>query len=125
MSDYRARVTEDLRLVVLLLLEQAPGYEANVHVLRSALGDFGHRPSADTLRSELAWLTEQRLATTRIAGVLLAKLTERGADVAAGRAIVPGVKRPAVGAAAASAVASAGIAGIVTGLKATGADGAK
>jgi hypothetical protein len=46
-------------------------------------------PSRDQIKSELRWLEEQGLVTVEdIETVLVARLTERGADVAAGRAIV-------------------------------------
>lgn len=93
---YDERVRRDQRLVILLLLERAEGYDLNASILRSALADVGHRPSADALRGELAWLEEQGLITVRDVGMLqVATLTERGADVARGRATVPGVARPA------------------------------
>jgi hypothetical protein len=48
------------------------------------------------VRSEIAWLAEQGLATSDElpGGLLVATLTERGSDVASGRASVPGVQRP-------------------------------
>ena len=93
---YDERVRRDQRLVTLQLLEQAEGYDLNAAILRSALAEFGHRPSAAALRAELGWLAEQGLITVRDIGALqVATLTERGADVAAGRATVPGVARPA------------------------------
>ncbi|MYE14520.1 MAG: ArsR family transcriptional regulator [Gammaproteobacteria bacterium] len=92
---YDERVRRDQRLVTLQLLERAEGYDLNASILRSALAEFGHRPSADALRAELQWLAEQGLITVReVVGLQVATLTERGADAAAGRATVPGVARP-------------------------------
>ncbi len=90
-------VQEDRRLVILRLLDQAAGATANDSILYSALPEIGHRCSRDQVRTELRWLEEQRLVTVEaMAGgaVLVATLTERGADVQAGRATQPGVKRP-------------------------------
>lgn len=87
----------DRRLVVLRLLDQAPGFTANDSILCSALAEVGHRCSRDTVRTDLSWLAEQGLITVEelMSGkVLVATLTERGGDVQAGRATVPGVKRP-------------------------------
>jgi len=50
------------------------------------------------VRTDLAWLAEQGLLQTATTGdVTMATLLTRGVDVAAGRAVVPGVKRPLPG----------------------------
>jgi Fe2+ or Zn2+ uptake regulation protein len=97
--SYVQRVTEDIRLAVLQLLESAGGYEYNEHVLRAALSDLGRKVSSDRLRTELAWLGEQGLVrvTDVTDTVRVARLTERGADVALGVALAPGVARPRPG----------------------------
>jgi hypothetical protein len=88
-------VTEDMRLVILKALYEDADYSHNEHVIKSALGLLGHKVSSDRVRTELAWLKEQALVETReVSGVIIAKLTRRGADVAQGRTTVPGVKRP-------------------------------
>jgi len=94
-SDYVQRVAEDRRLAILLLLAEAPGGRSNEALLQAALPIYGHDPSLDTVRSDLAWLAEQGLvATEEPAGLVVARVTARGEDAAAGRARVPGVKRP-------------------------------
>lgn len=96
-------LSEDRRLVILRLLSAAPEYTANAFVLRPGLEAVGHAMSTDQLATELAWLAEQGLveleavAGVTMAGVTVARLTQRGADVAAGRAVTPGVKRPEPG----------------------------
>jgi Fe2+ or Zn2+ uptake regulation protein len=93
-------VTADRRLVLLRLLEQAPGFSANHSILHSALAEFGHTPSRDVVLTDLAWLAEQGLVSTRTAlegKVVVATVTDRGCDVAHARATVPGVKRPSPG----------------------------
>jgi hypothetical protein len=93
---FAERITQDRRLVTLRLLERTPGYSANESLLGLALEDFGHRSSRDLVRTDLAWLAEQQLVTTKeVAGVMIATATRRGLDVAAGKAFVPGVRRPA------------------------------
>lgn len=97
MSQYAKYLSEDRRLVILRILAEMPTYRANSSVLHTVLNEWGHEPSRDQVKSELRWLEEQQLVTLEDVGegaVLLAKLTERGADVAAGRARVDGVKRP-------------------------------
>ncbi|MCY1306801.1 hypothetical protein D9M70_566830 [compost metagenome] len=97
MSKYADFLSQDRRLVILRILVEMPGYRANSSVLHTVLQDWGHEPTRDQVKSELRWLEEQRLVTldeVSDGAVLLAKITERGADVAAGRARVDGVKRP-------------------------------
>ncbi len=91
-------IAEDRRLVLLRLLSAAPEYTLNAFVLRPGLEALGHSLSADQLATELAWLAEQGLVELEaVANVTVARLTARGADVASGRAVSPGVKRPEPG----------------------------
>ncbi len=88
-------VQEDMRLVVLRVLNEDASYSHNEHVLRSVLRSLGHTVSLDKLRTELTWLNEQGLiSAVDTAGVMVAKLTARGLDVASGAVVIPGVKRP-------------------------------
>jgi len=99
MSSILARKQqEDRRLVLLRLLAEAPGYSANESLLHSALEEFGHVVSRDVVRSELSWLAEQDLLRLdEVASVYVAHAAVRGVDVATGRAVVPGVKKPGPG----------------------------
>lgn len=91
-------VAQNLRLVILQLLAEDSDYAHNDSVLKSVLGTVGHDVSTDQLKTQLAWLSEQGLVTTEaVAKFTVAKLTERGLDVAEGRAQVPGVDRPGPG----------------------------
>ncbi|WP_339844327.1 ArsR family transcriptional regulator [uncultured Halopseudomonas sp.] len=97
MSMYAKYLAEDRRLVILRILAEMPTYRANSSILHAVLQEWGHEPSRDQVKTELYWLEEQQLLEIDDVGggaVLLAKLTERGADAAAGRVRVPGVKRP-------------------------------
>lgn len=97
-KTYQDLMTEDRRLVLLRLLSEAEGYTINEYVLSAALPGLGHSASADRIRTDLGWLAEQGLVEVESpAGVRLARLTARGADVAVGRARVEGVKRPLPG----------------------------
>ncbi len=92
---YADFIRADVRLVILRILSELPMYRANSSVLRMALDNYGHNWSRDQVKTELAWLQEQSLITTELMDpVLVATLTERGQDVATGRAIVPGIARP-------------------------------
>lgn len=93
--SYRDALDSDRRLVILKLLENSAGYTVNEYLIYTALPGFGHDVSMDRVRTDLAWLEEQGLLTLDIPGdVHMARLTQRGVDVAAGRARVDGVKRP-------------------------------
>lgn len=90
---------QHVRLTVLRILVEAPGYSANDSVLNQAVNALGLTCTRDQLRTNLGWLKEQRLVdlVEPAPGLLVAKVTERGADVAGGRAIVDGVQRPSPG----------------------------
>lgn len=92
-------LTKDRRLCVLRALDGSTERQANNFVLQSVLDEMGHAVSMDRVNSDLAWLEEQGLVRTEdVAGDLsVARLTSRGVDVAAGRTVLPGVKRPRPG----------------------------
>jgi hypothetical protein len=92
---YADFLRQDMRLVILRLLVEMPAYRANSSVLNTALDSYGHAASRDQVKTELQWLAEQgALTLEEIGPVLVATLTTRGQDIAAGRARVPGIKRP-------------------------------
>lgn len=94
-TNFASFLAEDRRLVILRVLADMPAYRTNSFLLTTLLGKFGHEPSADQVKGDLAWLQEQQLLSVEVVeSVHIATLTTRGADVAAGRAVVPGVKRP-------------------------------
>ena len=93
--NYSQLVTEDRRLVILRFLAEAQDYCLNTSVLQSVLASVGHCCSRDQVATDAAWLEEQGLVRSEAMGpVALVRLTARGEDVAAGRAVAPGVKRP-------------------------------
>lgn len=93
--DYSEHFSMHLRIAVLRVLASAPAWRANSSILCSAVDSLGLTATRDQIRGELAWLAEQRLVTTvDHSGLVVATLTERGVDVAEGRAVVPGVQRP-------------------------------
>ena len=94
MKPYPDSVTEDLRLAILQILRRLHG-ETNSRILRTELPTLGHNISADRMRTELAWLAEQSAVTLAEVGAMhVVMVTERGADLAAGRASIPGIRRP-------------------------------
>lgn len=92
-SEYMASAR---RLRILKILKDIQGYRANELVLGDLVDAYGYSISHDQLRTDMAWLAEQGLITIDdIADIRIAGLTQRGADVAAGKITTPGVDRPA------------------------------
>lgn len=95
MTAFKTLIEEVRRREILCALAQDEGYEHNESVLQTALGMLGYTSSRDQVRTSLGWLAEQGFITLREVGTCqVATLIARGADVASGAAIVPGVKRP-------------------------------
>lgn len=89
-----------IRLCILRLLADAPGYFANDSILHQSVEAHGLVCTRDQMRGHLTWLEEQRLITIQRPGastVIVATLSERGGDVAAGKSHVPGVQKPSPG----------------------------
>jgi hypothetical protein len=99
MSNWTEHLEHDRRLVMLRLLAMQPGYMANDSVLHAGLERMGHIVSRDRVQGDLAWLSEQSLVELDLVNerVHVAKVTQRGIDVAQGRTVHPGVKRPSPG----------------------------
>jgi len=88
-------IIESARLAILRFLADDADYAHNTSVLQDLLGTIGFGMSRDQVETQCAWLAEQGLAVTdRRGAVTVVTLTSRGLDVAAGRARVPGVRRP-------------------------------
>ncbi|MEG2140817.1 MAG: ArsR family transcriptional regulator [Bilophila sp.] len=86
---------ENRRCAFLRFLAEDPDYALNTSLLQSALEAIGHGVSRDQVNTDAAWLEEQGLVSREdLGGIVVVTLTQRGSDVAAGRATVPGVKRP-------------------------------
>lgn len=100
--SYERLLTEDRRLVLLRAMDGSPQRKANHFVLATICAQMGHSVAHDVTLGDLAWLADMGLCTTYVvqsAGgcITIAAITLRGADVAAGRVQVPGVKRPLPG----------------------------
>lgn len=93
--NFETHLAADRRRAILATLKGSVGYAANEYIVEAVLTDLGHEISNDKLQTELAWLAEQGLVELQsVGGVTIAKLTQRGLDVARGRARVPGVDLP-------------------------------
>ncbi|QOF67434.1 hypothetical protein IFE17_09900 [Actinobacillus sp. GY-402] len=91
--------TKDQRLVMLRTLAE-DGYDANESILSDVLEMYGHNISRDLVRNHMIWLEEQglievnRLPVGNGKELFVGVITQRGLDVARGRVVVDGVKRP-------------------------------
>ena len=96
-EGYRKHFQAHLRLTILLILAEAPGYRANNSIIHTSVESVGLPATRDQVRTELAWLEEQELVSLEhpSATMIVGSLTERGHDVATARATCPGVQRPA------------------------------
>lgn len=93
--SYQQTYNEHMRIAILRLLEEQADYTLNESLMRDQLAVLTFSVSLDKLRTQANWLAEQELVSlAEVVGMKIIKLTARGADVAKGRAIVPGVKRP-------------------------------
>lgn len=96
MNDLTDAFAANARLIILRELADTNGYTSNDSVLQMVLDKWGQKLSRDRVRTELSWLSDQRLVSLVALGESGAQrvtLTERGLDVASGAAHVPGVQR--------------------------------
>jgi len=85
----------DIRLATLQCLAVAAEYRASDRLIGAYLTSVGISTSADAITTQADWLAEQGLVRIEQHGTTrVLVITERGADVAAGRAYVSGINRP-------------------------------
>lgn len=96
MKTFEQRLREDRRLVMLRILAEQPGYRTNSSIMHAGLQHLGILASRDDVRTDAHWLRDQALIQVEEAapGVEIYILGARGADVADGHCLVPGVSRP-------------------------------
>lgn len=94
--SYPDHFASHLRLTILRVLAEAPAYKVNDSLLTSACDHVGVPATRDQVRAQLAWLKEVGLVSLEepVVSLTIATATQRGLDVAAGRASAPGVQRP-------------------------------
>ena len=90
-ADYRTAMVEDQRRLILQHLAEAPEQCLTGVRLRVLLTEARHQVSADGLAALLGWLDEAGLIVLMGTAVPVARLTQRGEDVARGLARHPGV----------------------------------
>lgn len=94
--SFENHLKEEMRLVILRLLNELPSYRGNSSTLHGGLNHWGLSFSRDQVKTELYWLKEQGCILIEMdsPAVLVVKLTERGQDVIENRARIHGIKRP-------------------------------
>lgn len=94
--SFENQLKEEMRLVMLRLLNELPSYRGNSSTLHSGLMRWGLSFSRDQVKTELHWLKDQGCVDIELDNpdVIVVKLKERGQDVAEGRQRVPGIQRP-------------------------------
>lgn len=97
MSTFAEIMNEDQRFLILLSLVQM-GYDGNASMLTTSLDAYGHRVSASKMEGHLSWLEIYGLVTlSKIGTMTKVVLTQKGQDVAEGRELIAGVRRPKAG----------------------------
>lgn len=94
--SYQDFVAEDRRLAILRFLAEDNDYSINDSLMQAALQQVGHSVARSVVLADFSFLKDIGLVNVEVFKdkIHVAKLTDRGLDVAAGRTVVPGVKRP-------------------------------
>lgn len=94
--SFENRLKEEMRLVMIRLLNELPSYRGNSSTLHGGLNHWGLSFSRDQVKTELYWLKDQGCIDIELdnPAVVVVKLTERGQDVVEGRQRIPGIQRP-------------------------------
>lgn len=84
------------RITILQGLQFDQDYTLSNEMLQRLLEPHGHRVGLGRIDEDLRWLEQHHLVSIEdgAGGVVIAKLTRRGQDVATGHARVAGVARP-------------------------------
>jgi len=90
--SYAENVTAARRLAILLALYFSAGYTLPRPALRSQVALTGYIASSTKMAAEIYWLIEMELIEPLELDAV--RLTSRGEDIALGRSLTPGVRRP-------------------------------
>lgn len=86
---------EHRRIAILRHLADCSEYTGNAAILQDVLNGLGIPSTRAQTLGELVWLADQGLLKTEDrGGFVLAELTREGLDVAKGRRVYPGIRRP-------------------------------
>ncbi|MCG9761434.1 hypothetical protein DS891_24210 [Pseudoalteromonas sp. JC28] len=89
-------MAEHQRISILISLNESPDYGLNSSILGDILDRYAIGCSRDQLHTQLNWLEQNGyVSIDRLSNnTWVASITQTGADVATGRSVVPGIKRP-------------------------------
>lgn len=96
--SYAEHMAQDRRLCILRLLTESNG-SANDSVLQTGLEHLGHtRLARAQVRDDIRALEGRDLLKVEMfSDVMVCTITKRGVEVAEGRLVVEGVKKPSIG----------------------------
>lgn len=97
MTTLAETIAQSRRGEILRLILEDGQFGLNERVIQDCLVHVGHNVAIDLVKDDLHWLARHgllNLAELKGAGLTLANITRRGEDVALGREVIPGVKRP-------------------------------
>lgn len=84
-----------VRLTILRALVDCKDWRSNESFLTTMVDEIGLAAERDEIVAELKWLAREGLVeTTKVAGLIIAQLTDKGMLVARGRKTHEGVRRP-------------------------------
>lgn len=96
--SYSETVSKHRRLTILRFLADSPDYTSNASILTDVCNNYAVSSTRDQVTTDLLWLAEQGFITKEErGGFVIATVTQRGMDIAAGRARHDGVQRPRPG----------------------------
>ncbi|MEL6503473.1 MAG: hypothetical protein AAFQ10_03360 [Pseudomonadota bacterium] len=97
-EDYYVHFDAQARLAILKSLAEQTDGRLNDALLKDILVEFGMNKSRDYIRTQLIWLRDQGAAVTlkQVGTVMVATLTEQGADHVSRVSIISGVARPSL-----------------------------
>jgi len=96
---YQDILTADRRYLILKALSASASYTAHSLLLLRFVDGLGQKPTQDQINGDIQWLHDQGLLTATPSGIgdQIATITGRGLEIAEGRAIYPGVRKPTPG----------------------------
>ena len=95
MSNYTSTLSKHRRLAILKFLADSPEYTSNASILVEICNQFGVTSTRDQVAGDIAWMSENGMVTYEDhSGFLVATITERGSEIARGKARHEGVQRP-------------------------------
>lgn len=97
-EGYQEKFNEEVRLVILKALNEEPNHRLNESLLMQVLTNFAMNRTREHLRTQLRWLADQASAIkiTEAGSVLIAELTQAGAEHLERVSTIEGVKKPSL-----------------------------